>query len=124
LFTAGGSEQPDLRSTIHYGWSEASSTGSQALADALFPQNGWLSRPAWKWRRIQNDGRVAEVASPFGARDLDTVFCEDRSQFMDRSTAKTFKADLGTPFDRRWMAGPTGEGFGAGVIYLPAQRLL
>lgn len=123
FYTEPGSTE--LEPTISFDQHDPKLSLSSALNRARFPDNGWLSRPAWRWRRLQTDRDVAEVANPFDVVDPGAVFCEDRSAFLRPTSAKPFKSDLGTPFDRRWIAGRTDvEGPGSDVMYLPADRLL
>jgi hypothetical protein len=96
---------------------------NEALTDAEFSWLHWLSRPAWRWRNLQRDDKIAEVSDPFSSKSSRFVFCEDRSRFVVEDEARPFVADLPSPFNRRWVGSRlVGCEFGAGVSYKPVHR--
>jgi len=80
-------------------------------------EDGWLSRPVWRWGAIASDPNLdeaAEVSRP----DESLVFAEDRSHFIDAGLATRFRSDVDSPFKSRWLGIPDQA-----VTYLPAARL-
>lgn len=68
-----------------------------------FRSGDWLSRPTWFWNDLSNSEEIAEVRDPWSAKTLDYVFGEDISKFIPGDNARSFVADLESPFVRRYV---------------------
>ncbi len=69
-----------------------------------FLKEEWVSRPVWYWQRISKSDEIEEVRRPWSSHDKPNyVFCEDMSRFMDKNSAREFRADVSSPFVRRYV---------------------
>ena len=68
-----------------------------------FPRPGWLSRPAWFWKKLSSSEKIKEVTDPWTKLAPDFVFCEDISRFLPVESAREFVADVPSPFVRRFV---------------------
>jgi len=75
----------------------------EVIEDFRFKRDYWLSRPAWFWKKVSNDNRITEIAEPWKREITSYVFCEDSSCFYEREKCKEFKAELESPYDRRFI---------------------
>lgn len=77
-----------------------------ALTEARFPGNCWLSRPAFWWPSLAMDTRLPEVSEPWAIEFPDDVFCEDFSRFFPSGMTRPFLADVVSSHDRRRVLDP------------------
>lgn len=68
-----------------------------------FKRSDWLSRSTWFWNDLSDSEEIAEVRDPWSAKTLDYVFGEDISKFIPNDDARSFVADLESPFVRRYV---------------------
>jgi len=68
-----------------------------------FKKSDWLSRPTWFWNDLSDSEEIAEVRDPWSAKTPDYVFGEDISKFLPSDGARSFVADLESPFVRRYV---------------------
>jgi hypothetical protein len=68
-----------------------------------FRRSDWLSRPTWFWNDLSDSDEIAEVQDPWSAKISDYVFGEDISKFIPDDDARSFVADLESPFVRRYV---------------------
>jgi hypothetical protein len=118
-------------------WNKTTATAVKTLglrAEALkafqFRARGWLSRPAWLWRDLQDSKVIRALRSSRTDELPDYVFCEDISRFVPREQAREFVAEVPSSFNRRYVANPACVGlparqrkFLATVSYQPEVRL-
>ena len=90
---------------------------NQIIEPAYFQRNYWLSRPAWFWVDLSNNEGIEEVRSPWTATMPDFVFAEDISRFVQSAEARSFVADLESPFVRRHVKYLEGQ-----ILYTPTVR--
>ena len=67
-----------------------------------FRQPHWLWRPAWYWPEVSRNPSIIEVKEPWQTAELDFVFCEDISRFVPPDIAQEFRADVASPFSKRY----------------------
>lgn len=82
-----------------------------------FQRKDWLSRVAWFGRKI-GDSHLRDELDPWGLQLPGFVFCEDRSAFRSRDSAREFVADVPSAFVRRFVGEPPVKG----VRYQPSVR--
>ena len=68
-----------------------------------FQRSYWLSRPAWFWRQLSEFDRVEEVSKPWQKHAAKYAFCEDASKFYSKSLCKQFRANVDSPYNRRYV---------------------
>lgn len=68
-----------------------------------FPRPGWLSRPAWFWKKLSSSEKIKEVTDPWTKLAPNFVFCEDISRFVPVESAREFVANVPSPFVRRFV---------------------
>lgn len=76
---------------------------SSNIKQFRFDKSNWLSRPAWFWNDLSNFEEIKEVRDPWFAPNLGYVFCEDISKFVPLHDARSFVADLESPFVQRYV---------------------
>jgi hypothetical protein len=85
--------------------------------DVWFSADGWLSRPAVWWHRLERDPVVRKRRTEFDFSTVpDFVFLEDVSSFCPRSEATEFRAGFHNAYDRRFAKVVDG------VRYAPQRR--
>jgi hypothetical protein len=77
----------------------------------------WLSRPVWLASDLSRDKNVAEVADPFSREPTPFVFAEDGSRFYPERDCHPFKANVDSPYVRRYIKQFDG------VEYTPIDNL-
>lgn len=77
------------------------------LSKCRFRRDAWISRPGWFWKCVSKSSSISEVVSPWDKEDSGFVFCEDLSRFLPRTAARSFVADLPSPFVQRFAADPS-----------------
>lgn len=82
-----------------------------------FKRSDWLSRPTWFWNDLSDSEEIAEVRDPWSAKTPDYVFGEDISKFTPNDDARSFVADLESPFVRRYV-----KYLGPPISYTPLVR--
>lgn len=100
-----------------------------AVCDAAFQADHWLSRPAWYWHRLNRDQRIPEVRDPWSHDISSLVFCEDISRFVEIDSTRDYRMRLDTQFSIRYCIDPskTSEELAstvAGIDYQPESRLM
>lgn len=90
------------------------------LENYRFKKDFWLSRPAWFWQGITESEDIDEVLNPMKKEEFDFLFCEDSSTFENRKICRVFKADVDSPYTRRFIHAEMFKD----VNYTPKIRLL
>ncbi|WP_412070611.1 hypothetical protein [Rubrivirga sp. IMCC43871] len=83
---------------------------------ARFARQHWGSRPMWFWDTVGTTESIPEVAEPWKAESPAFVFAEDCSRFIKSEDARTFVADVTSPYARRFAQKLDG------VDYRPSVR--
>lgn len=83
--------------------SKAAGVNEELIREFRYPESLWLSRVAWYWNKVRNHRDIPEVANPWSMPDVGIVFCEDVSSFVELGLARSFIADVGSPFSRRFV---------------------
>jgi hypothetical protein len=76
---------------------------SEKIDNHSFNQPGWLSRRAWFGPALAKDTALPEVANPWESQDLQFGFCEDISRFLPLTGCRSFIADVGSSFVKRYL---------------------
>ncbi len=94
-----------------------------------FDGNGLVDRPVWIWPDLSKDTRIPDVREPWKVKPLPMVFCEDVSQFVTRSAARQFRAEVDSPYSARFVVNSKSRTVSArlkravkGISYEPASR--
>lgn len=85
-------------------FSEPDALGLSPIIETYrFEKSNWLSRPVWFWNDLSDYEEIDEVRDPWSANLPGYVFGEDISKFIFSDDARSFVADLESPFVRRYV---------------------
>lgn len=88
----------------------------EPFAGARFERSSWGSRPLWFWDSVSQTPSIPEIERPWEAERPPFVFAEDTSRFVSPGDARSFVADVTSPYSKRYVEAL------ADVSYRPAVR--
>ena len=107
---SGEKNRDTLNMLCQFDESVTNHLSGEQLERHRFRQPHWLWRPAWYWPEVIKGTDVIEVTEPWNTEELDFVFCEDISRFVPSDVAQDFRADVASPFSKRYRFDSRSEG--------------